>query len=40
MANQVEEDEQPVYWAILWLLFVTFRLCGLALLRKKATKFY
>jgi len=38
--NQVDEDEKSMYWAILWALFVVFRLAGLALLRKKATKFY
>ncbi len=38
--NQVDEDEKPFYWGILWSLFVAFRLSGLVLLRKKATKFY
>ena len=38
--NQVNADEKPLYWGILWGLFVAFRLSGLALLRKKATKFY
>ena len=38
--NQVKEDETGMYWALLWSLFVVFRLGGLALLRKKATKFY
>lgn len=38
--NQVKEDEKPLYWGILWGLFIAFRLSGLALLRKKATKFY
>eukprot|EP01082_Thalassiosira_pseudonana_P002987 g2424.t1 g2424 contig12:83459-85966(+) len=39
-ANQVKEEEKPLYWAILWGLFFVFRLGGLAMLRKKATKFY
>jgi hypothetical protein len=39
-ANMVEEDEKAMYWAILWGLFVVFRLSGLAVLRRKATKFY
>lgn len=39
-ANQVDEDQKPLYWGVLWGLFVVFRLGGLALLRKKATKFY
>ena len=38
--NQVEEDQRGLYWGILWMLFFIFRLGGLALLRKKATKFY
>ncbi len=38
--NQVREDETGLYWGVLWGLFVVFRLGGLALLRKKATKFY
>mmetsp|Transcript_141 Transcript_141/g.287 ORF Transcript_141/g.287 Transcript_141/m.287 type:complete len:332 (+) Transcript_141:1-996(+) len=38
--NQVDEDEKALYWIILWGLFLTFRLGGLAILRKKATKFY
>lgn len=38
--NQVKEDQTGLYWAILWSLFFAFRLAGLALLRKKATKFY
>lgn len=38
--NQVNEDDKPLYWGILWGLFIVFRLSGLALLRKKATKFY
>ncbi len=38
--NQVKEDETGMYWALLWGLFVVFRLGGLVLLRKKATKFY
>lgn len=38
--NQVKEDETGMYWALLWSLFVMFRLGGLALLRMKATKFY
>lgn len=38
--NQVNEDEKALYWGILWGLFVAFRLSALALLRKKATKFY
>lgn len=38
--NQVDEDEKGLYWGVLWGLFVVFRLGGLALLRKKATKFY
>mmetsp|Transcript_25786 Transcript_25786/g.53107 ORF Transcript_25786/g.53107 Transcript_25786/m.53107 type:complete len:667 (-) Transcript_25786:163-2163(-) len=38
--NQVDEDETGLYWGVLWGLFVVFRLGGLALLRKKATKFY
>lgn len=38
--NQINEDETGMYWALLWALFVLFRLGGLALLRKKATKFY
>lgn len=38
--NQVNEDERGLYWAILWALFIVFRLGGLALLRMKATKFY
>mmetsp|Transcript_2505 Transcript_2505/g.4079 ORF Transcript_2505/g.4079 Transcript_2505/m.4079 type:complete len:741 (+) Transcript_2505:127-2349(+) len=38
--NQVKEDDKPLYWGILWGLFIAFRLSGLALLRKKATKFY
>ena len=38
--NQVQEDQTGLYWAILWSLFIAFRLAGLALLRKKATKFY
>lgn len=38
--NQVREDERGLYWGILWSLFLVFRLLGLALLRKKATKFY
>ena len=38
--NQVKEEEIGLYWAILWTLFVAFRLGGLALLRKKASKFY
>ena len=38
--NEVNEDSTSTYWAILWSLFVLFRLGGLAVLRKKATKFY
>jgi len=38
--NQVNEDEKGMYWVLLWSLFLMFRLGGLALLRKKATKFY
>ena len=38
--NQVKEEDQGLYWGVLWALFVAFRLGGLALLRKKATKFY
>lgn len=38
--NDVDEEEKGLYWSILWILFVVFRLGGLALLRKKATKFY
>ena len=38
--NQVKEEEIGLYWGILWMLFIVFRLAGLALLRKKATKFY
>mmetsp|Transcript_2040 Transcript_2040/g.3742 ORF Transcript_2040/g.3742 Transcript_2040/m.3742 type:complete len:745 (+) Transcript_2040:95-2329(+) len=38
--NQVNEDDKPLYWGILWGLFLAFRLSALALLRKKATKFY
>ena len=38
--NQVDEDQRGLYWGILWMLFFIFRLGGLALLRKKATKFY
>mmetsp|Transcript_33515 Transcript_33515/g.58849 ORF Transcript_33515/g.58849 Transcript_33515/m.58849 type:complete len:527 (+) Transcript_33515:753-2333(+) len=38
--NQVKESDRGLYWAVLWSLFVIFRLGGLALLRKKATKFY
>mmetsp|Transcript_44184 Transcript_44184/g.92887 ORF Transcript_44184/g.92887 Transcript_44184/m.92887 type:complete len:698 (-) Transcript_44184:19-2112(-) len=38
--NQVEESERGFYWGMLWMLFVVFRLGGLVLLRKKATKFY
>lgn len=39
-ANMVDEDETVLYWAVLWGLFAVFRLSGLAVLRKKATKFY
>lgn len=38
--NQIKEDDTGMYWALLWSLFVLFRLGGLALLRTKATKFY
>lgn len=38
--NQVDENEKAMYWGILWSLFFAFRLGGLTLLRKKATKFY
>jgi len=38
--NHVDEDERWLYWGVLWTLFIVFRLCGLILLRKKATKFY
>eukprot|EP00970_Alexandrium_tamarense_P014500 scaffold4175_cov222-Alexandrium_tamarense.AAC.1 len=38
--NEVKEEERAIYWAILWGLFLVFRLGGLTLLRKKATKFY
>jgi hypothetical protein len=38
--NQVDENEKGMYWGILWSLFFAFRLGGLTLLRKKATKFY
>ncbi len=38
--NQVDENEKALYWIILWGLFLIFRLGGLAILRKKATKFY
>lgn len=38
--NQVDPTEKGLYWGVLWALFVVFRLGGLALLRKKATKFY
>ena len=38
--NQVNEDEKALYWGILWALFVGFRLSGLLILLKKATKFY
>jgi hypothetical protein len=38
--NQVDPDQESFYWAILWCLFFVFRLGGLVLLRKKATKFY
>ena len=38
--NQVDKDEKPLYWGVLWALFVGFRLTGLVVLRKKATKFY
>lgn len=39
-ANMVEEDQKAIYWAVLWGLFLVFRLSGLVVLRKKATKFY
>jgi hypothetical protein len=39
-ANMVEENDKAIYWAILWGLFVVFRLSGLIVLRKKATKFF
>jgi len=38
--NQVNDSEMPLYWGILWGLFLVFRLSGLLLLKKKATKFY
>ena len=38
--NHVNENEKALYWGILWALFVGFRLSGLIILRKKATKFY
>ena len=38
--SKVNEDSAGTYWAMLWGLFVVFRLGGLAVLRKKATKFY
>ena len=38
--NQINPDEKQFYWGILWGLFIAFRLSGLVLLRKKATKFY
>ncbi|KAL7539082.1 hypothetical protein ACHAXR_010781 [Thalassiosira sp. AJA248-18] len=38
--NQVKEEESAFYWGMIWALFCVFRLGGLALLRKKATKFY
>jgi hypothetical protein len=39
-ANMIEESEKAMYWAILWGLFVAFRVIGLVILRKKATKYY
>ena len=39
-ANMIEESEKAMYWAILWGLFVAFRVTGLVILRKKATKYY
>lgn len=39
-ANEVVESEKALYWGVLWGLFVVFRVSGLAVLRKKATKFY
>lgn len=39
-SNDVHEEEVGLYWGILWALFVIFRLSGLVLLRKKATKFF
>ncbi|KAL7477754.1 hypothetical protein ACHAW6_003548 [Cyclotella cf. meneghiniana] len=38
--NQVDQDEKALYWSILWGLFFVFRLSGLTVLMKKATKFY
>lgn len=38
--NQVDESQKGFYWGMIWTLFVVFRLGGLGLLRKKATKFY
>lgn len=39
-ANMVEENDEATYWAILWGLFVVFRVSGLIVLRKKANKFF
>eukprot|EP00804_Cyclotella_cryptica_P005253 CCRYP_021227-RA/>CCRYP_021227-RA protein AED:0.30 eAED:0.30 QI:0/0.25/0.2/1/0.25/0.2/5/86/284 len=39
-ANEVVESDKALYWGVLWGLFVVFRLSGLAVLRKKAKKFY
>ncbi|KAL7517062.1 hypothetical protein ACHAWX_002016 [Stephanocyclus meneghinianus] len=38
--NEVDQDEKALYWSILWGLFFVFRLSGLTVLMKKATKFY